>query len=787
MNSSRLLLASASLGALMTLAAAPGVSAQAAPGAAATVGEVIVTAERRSENIQKTAIAVTAVPAAKLDKSFVTDVSGLNAKVPSLESTKTAGFENIVTIRGVGSETPENDLTTVPGVSLFVDGVYVVNTISLEQTLFDVDHIEVLRGPQGALYGQSSIGGAINIVTNQPELHKFGGQADFSFGNYELFRERGEINLPIGDTIAVRLSAQRFDHEGFTQDVAIPGFREDDAHNTSTKAAILWQPISNFSATLTGQWYRANEHGQAQKNIIDTTPGAWFINQDYPSKNELTTQLYHLNLEYEGPWFTLRSVSAYQHMNSILQEDSSRSSINFFSDVGTQSCPPSFGNPTCYDDVAGWNTRLDSYTEEFDILSKPGRLEWVAGAFLLSQRSRQFVAEFEGGYTPTAPDTQILPNIETAPPGNLSYGNDSLVRRHSYSGFLQATYHLTPTLRITGGGRINLDDYSDNSNNFSAFGGTCLPGPAHLDSACAFHSESDTVGTWRAEVDWDATPDNMLYASAARGYKPGGVNGNSTAFVVPFTFEPETNTAFEVGSKNYFADRTLRFNAAAFYYLYKNMQYIEFDPVPFASGISNIPDVHIYGIEGEASYVSPDSRLHIDANLALETGHVASDYHSIDSTLANPIESTNPFCTEFYGGGKYFDSRCWAAVIADAKNLNGATPPAMPHVSGSISASYAIPVWEGSLIPRVEFVYRGSEWARIFNEPSLDRVPDYGVTNIGLTYQPENWHWHVDVVATNVFNVAGINSQYTDPFGTGQTSRQYIPPRQVIVTLGVQF
>ena len=172
--------------------------------AATSVGEVVVTAERRSEDIQRTPLALTAVAAQTLDKTFVNDISGLNALVPSLESTKTAGFENIVTIRGIGSETPENDLTTVPGVSLFVDGVYMVNTISIEQTLFDVDHIEVLRGPQGALYGQSSTGGAINIISNQPKLGEFGGMMDFSAGNYALTRERIALNLPLSDTVALR-------------------------------------------------------------------------------------------------------------------------------------------------------------------------------------------------------------------------------------------------------------------------------------------------------------------------------------------------------------------------------------------------------------------------------------------------------------------------------------------------------------------------------------------------------------------------------------------------------
>jgi iron complex outermembrane receptor protein len=279
----------------------------------------------------------------------------------------------------------------------------------------------------------------------------------------------------------------------------------------------------------------------------------------------------------------------------------------------------------------------------------------------------------------------------------------------------------------------------------------------------------------------------MLYASAARGYKPSGVNGNSTSVVVPITFKPETNTAFEIGSKNYFLDHTLRFNAAAFYYFYKDMQYIETDPVPFAAGISNIPSVHIYGVEGEVSYVSPDSHLHINGNLALEEGHVSGSYLTIDSTVANAIESTNAFCTEFFGGGKFFDPRCWAAVVASAKNIGGNTPPAMPNVSGEADASYSFDLLGGSLTPRVQVIYRGSMWARIFNEPLLDRVPAYTQTNLNLEYLARGGHLRLDLAAVNVFNIAGVNSQYTDPYGSGQTSRQYIPPRQVIFTIGYRF
>ena len=725
--------------------------------------EVVVTAERRATDIQKTATAITALPATTLDKSFVTDVTGLNGRVPSLQSTKESGFENIITIRGIGSETPENDLVTVPGVSLFEDGVYLVNTISLSQSLFDVQRVEVLRGPQGALYGQSSIGGAINIVTQQPQLGAFSSAVDVSAGTYDLVRARGWVNVPIGDTLALRVSAQHFQHEGFTTDLAIPGYREDDADNTALKAALLWKPTEHFTATLTAKTYRSNENGQAQKNVNDPEPSPRQIYQDYPAKSELTAQLYHLNMQYDFDKFSVRSVSAYQGLHAKLGEDSSRSAISLLKS---------------YDDVAQYDTTLKNYTEEFDIFSAPGaKFEWIVGGFYLNQRSRQQIAEFEGFGVPanSVANTTIAANIETAPPANLAYGNDSRVNRESESAFAQATLHILPSLRLTAGGRYNHDSYDAVSYNFSEFGTSTVP-----------HTTSDNVATYRAEIDYDVTGDNLIYASLNRGYKPGGVNGKYGQVVVPATFMPETNTAYEIGSKNYLFDRTLRLNLAGFYYLYDNMQYIETDPIPFDGGISNIPSVHIYGVEAEANYVGMGDHLRINANAALETGHVQGTYKTIDSTVANAIENQG-FPSPCAFGGAFYNPACFAAVIAAEKNVGGNRPPAMPTFSGSINASYAFDLPFGVLTPRVEVVYRGSEYARIFNEPGLDNVPAYTETNLNLDFVPTGSKFRFAITATNVGDVAGINSKYIDPYGTAQTSLQYIAPRQVIFTVGYGF
>ena len=736
------------------------------------VTEVIVTAERRSVNLQKSPLAISSVGSKALDQSFITSAAGLNGLVPSLQITKASGFENLVTIRGVGSETPENSLTTTPGVSEFIDGVYIANTISLDQSLFDVADIQVLRGPQGALYGQSSIGGALIINTNQPKLKEFSGSGDFSAGNYNLFRERAEINLPLGDDFAARLSVQKFDHDGFTKDAAIPGFKLDAAHDVSGKVAALWKPTDYFQATLTGMWYHSDQAGDAQKNVVDPSTDPRVVNQDYAGHFKLDTQLYHLNMQYDAPWFTVKTVTGYQILNHVQSEDSDRST---YATLGF------------YDTVAAWNTSVNNFTQELDIVSKPGgKLDWVVGAFYLNQTSHQFVAEF-GGTSPPAPGAFNIPaDIKTNPPEGLNYGNDSHAVHQSYSVFGQATWHVTDALRVTAGARMNLDNTRDPSDNFSfVFGQSISKSSSH-------NGKWDNVPTWRVEADYDVTPASMVYASVAHGYKPGGANGSNGQQVVLPVFEPETNTSFEVGAKNYFFDRSLRLNVSAFYAVHKNFQYIQVDPFPFDSGISNIPSIHDYGIEFESTYVALDNRLHINANVTYDRGQVQGHYKTIDSTVANALEGGPPsfggvFGTACQFNGAYYNPACWAAVEASAKDIGGKTPPAMPEWSGSISASYMFDVPTGTLTPRVEYIYRGDEWARIFNEPGLDKVPAYGVVNLNVEYAPRGSKLRLSLAATNVTDEAGINSRYTDPFGSGQTSNQYIAPRQVIGTIAYSF
>lgn len=725
--------------------------------------EIVVSAERRSTDLEKTPEAITALSQDTLDKSNIDDASGLNGYVPSLNVTRSGGFETIVTIRGVGSETPENQPATGPGVSLYIDGVYVADDIAVDQSFFDLDHLEVLRGPQGALYGVSSTGGAVSLVSMQPQLGKFDGSGDATLGNYDYHRERAELNLPFGDTLAVRVSAQKLDHDGYTVNTDAPGYKLDDSHDTSGKVAIKWQPVDNFSATFTSQWYLAQDNGQAQKSVNDANPDPRVLTQDFLSKFDLDTQLYHLNLKLDLPWFSITSVTAYQGLQNFLAEDATFTTFALY--------------PNYYDDVPEWTTDVKSYSEEFDLLSSEGsKLNWIGGIYLGRSTTDTFVIEYEG--TNANPILTVPPTVESNPPANLAYGNTTDDVRTSIEPFVQATYPILDSLRATVGGRYNYESHDHRNLNFNEFGANSINMASVVNNTYETH-----VPTWRAELDYDVAPGSMLYASFSRGYKPGGVNGNPSTALLPLTFLPETNTAFEVGSKNFVLDKTLRANVAAFFYNYQNMQYIETDPIPFDQGMANIPSTHIWGGEAEVAYLALQNRLHVNANLTAESGEVQGVTKTLDSTVVNQFYNVGP-CSF---GGQYYNPTCWSEIIGASKNIQGNQPPDMPKLSGSVNASYDFKLPTGTLSPRLEYVYRGSLWSRIFNEPDLDRVGAYFLVNANLTYAPNDSNFLLAISGTNLTNIAGVNSRYTSPYEAGVTSQQFIPPRLVFGSVAYKF
>jgi iron complex outermembrane recepter protein len=703
--------------------------------------QITVRAERREVDLQQAPVAITAISASTLDQSNITQLSDLNGSVPGLTIATSSGFERMVSIRGIGSETPENAFTTQPGVSMHVDGVYIANSISLDQTLFDVDQIEVSRGPQATVFGQASTGGSINLISKQPQLGSYDAHIDLSGGSYDLYRARGMLNLPVGASFAIRGSAQVFGHDGFATDTDIAGFRLGDAADRAGKLSMLWQPSKDFSATLTAQLYRANHHGEEQKSILDPNSDPYVVSQDYPSLFRLDTQLYYLNLKWDLPWMQVKSTSSWQVLNNHIQEDGTRLDVAL---IGY------------YDHVQAWNTFMHDLTQELSFASQPGgRIDWTLGALYLAQINHQLVDERS--------------NVGGNPAPFLLYDNDAHIDRHSYSAYAQLTDHLGPDWRLTLGGRYNHDRYS---------------GPSTSYGVTTNDTYSKGVGTGKAELQYDLTAGSMEYASFTRGYKPGGVNDNPGAVLVPHLFQPETINAYELGSKNRLLGDTLLLNAAGYYYDYRNMQYIANDPVPFRYGIDNIPAAHIFGFELESSYLTLDNHLRINANLSLARGTLVGNFKTLDAKAAAQLTAASPACAF---GGAFFNPACWSEIVAGTPNTNGNEVPKLPHLQGGFNAGYTAALGAWQLLSRIEYIYRGPFEYRIFNDGLLDRVGGYSQWNLYLQLTAPGRHLSCSLAASNLLNVAGINSRYTDPFGTGQTSNQYIPPRQLIASVAYQL
>jgi iron complex outermembrane receptor protein len=663
----------------------------------------------------------------------------------------------MISIRGVGSETPQN-LYTQPGVSVFVDGIYIPLALGVYQGFFDLERAEILRGPQGTLFGQASTGGTISLVSRQPQLGTLGGEAALSYGNYELNREQLYLNLPLAESLAVRVALQHYAHDGFAEDVALPHYKLDVANDTQGKISARWQPTADVSSTTTVRLYSEDHHGAEQKNILDPNPDPRELEQDLPSFLQMHYQIYSEIVNWDLSYFSLRSVSGYQNMwnDQAIDDDRLTSAV-----LGYYNAQPE------------WLSQLHAATQEINLISRPGgTLDWIAGLFYIWQQTSQYIVELE--HSGPEPASFAIPGPTGPAPPNVSYEEYSTIYRNSYAPFFQGTYHLRERLRFTGGARFNHDAYDGHAGFYYA--------PQARVPGYSAHTM-----TGKGELDYDLTQGNMVYASWTRGYKPGGINNTyqSTAVLVRQFFQPEIATSYELGSKNRWLDERLSVNAAGFFYVYRDMQYLSSDPTPYQDGIANIPDTHIWGGEIEAAFLAMQRHLRLSANMTALGGRFVERYDAIDAQSAAAAraayEAANPGSTGFSPG-------TIAAVAAAARNTQGNTPPKLPRFSTALDAAYsfALPAQQ-SFTPRLEYIHRGAFEYRVFNSTALDTVGAYDLWNVYLEYLPPVQGLRLSLAATNLANADGIAGRFTDPYGSGQTSNEFIAPRQYVLTAAYSF
>lgn len=751
-------LATAAWGAEAVSADAGASTALAASQVIGTDGEqladIVITGEKREMNLQSAPLAITAISGDALQQRNLNELNDLNGYVPGLTIAKSEGAERIITIRGIGYETAQNP-NSQPGVAFHIDGVYIAHVMALNQDLLDVQRVEVLRGPQGTVFGETSTGGAINVITRKPVIGEASASGSISYGNYNYVKAVATANLPISDVLAARASVQYLRHDGYGASVAVPGKRRyalDDADNLGYRASLLWEPNDSFSALLAGQGFNADHNGALQKDVTDTTPGKRRVAQDFPSTFKLDTKMIYLTLTQDiGDLAIAKSVSAYQYMKKDQTSDNDR-----------------LASPSYFDHIVYWRDKSKTFTQEVSLNSPTEQsVEWILGGFYLRQRALQAITELTSPFAASV----------TLPDGTgVKFQTDSPFQHTSLAGYGNATFHASDMLDVYAGARYSWDKVTAQPSTYFGLFGPTTPGRA---------TSGEVTG--KVGGQYKFTPLNSVFFNASRGYKPTGLsfNGASNPLRVPSSFRKETVNALEIGTKNDLFDRMVRFNATAYYYWYRDFQFTAEDPRPFAGGTDNIPRAEIYGAEFEAS-ILPLQGLRFDGTLSLGKGKFKSDFLTIDAQTAAIIRNR-----EFAGLGfpaAYFsDPRIVAAVDAARQNVNGRRVPKLPGVQAFGSATYTAAIGAGKVTLRGEAIYRSSFNYRLFAVAALDRVPAYTVFNAFVEYAPDNAIWKLSVSAQNLANKSGVNSRFSDPYGSGTTSVEYINPRQVFGTLSVAF
>ena len=732
--------------------------------------EIIVTAEKRSESLQDLSQAVTALSGEDLDNRNVTTFVELGSVAPGVTVARNEGFKTVIAIRGVGNEANQNSIAN-PSVSYHLDGIYVASPFALQTDFLDLERIEVLRGPQGTLFGQNSTGGAINVLTTAPDTAALAGKADVTVGNYNLLRVRGSLNVPVSDTVALRVAAASHNHDGFSRNIILnQGL--DQADNVSGSARLLWAPTDRLRFNLSARYYDQDTNGAAQKGLLDPTPGARRLAQDWENSYQLENQLYSLVAEWDFSAFTLKSLSSYQNDKVAVLRDNDRHDFSTLADRGLFLLPAAVEPAT---------NNQQTFTQELNLISAEplfGRLNWVAGVFYLDTSVKATFNEYidfntDGMYGPDTVTVEEVLNFG----GEVGFISDSRPERASISGYGQATYNLNEHLRLVAGLRYTEDEVYSEVTNFYGRAGTAV-----------LETNSEKL-TGRGVVEFDLNETTMVYASFTRGFKPGGSNltyGREdlvAPIVVRPTYADETVEAWELGIKTDFAGNRVRVNAAGFYYDYRNLQYQATDPEVFEGGVGNLPGSEIYGMELELlGFIS--ASLTLDARLAwLETeiseSHLALDnVRSDDATNALlPQCNFNLFCDDI--------QRARAAAILDVKGNELAKTP---KFTADLTLRYhgRLGDW-GGFEGSVQYIYRDGFQHRIFNNPRTDDVPGYDVVNLMLTVTPDAWPWRLDLMGMNLTDEDGINARFTDVFGVGATSDELIAPRQYMVRIGIEF
>ncbi len=752
---------STSLGIVMGFAVASPAIAQTTanaqpPEADGAVGDIVVTAQRTKQRLQEVPISITALTSDELKRTGTDDINRLNQFVPGFSFGR-SGLEARPAIRGVRTENVAGNGD--PTIGFYVDDIYQSRSAQAGQPFVDVERVEVLRGPQGTLFGRNVFGGAVSVVSALP-TKEFDYGGDLIVGNYARVALTGFVNIPLTDKFAIRVAGSRETRDGYVKNIVVPG---NDLYSRDSKfirGTALWTPTDRLELTLRASyWTEGGTGGQAfgykpQGGFVN--PNATQAQFDATGGRDLTG-VYVPNLNFfsaasgqrDGiPDFQGRDLGVTVNPDPYVWQGQLRSfadlkqaavsgqikystdtvffrSITSYQDFSYRANAGEVAGPTAAESRQIRGSKAVS--QEFQIggvETKP--FQWIAGLYYLDD---QVFDEFGSFRT----------NINDGVAGSRGPFTSGVVSKAVYG---QASYFVLPGLRVTGGVRYTEDTKTFDVTNFRIVAGTDIVNNSFRLGG------TFTKTTWRAGLDYFITPENLLYGNVSTGFRSGGFNGGAgTNPLIPATFAPENVTAYEIGSKNRFIDGKLQFNVALYRNEFSDLQVQNQFLVGATtlSAIRNAGRAYAQGAEFEL-VARPVAELTLNATATfVETQY--TDY--ITSPPPNYPAAPNGF------------------------SLSGRRIPFNPTSKFTFGARYDFALPDGStLTPSGSAVVSSSFFNTDYNT-ILDIQRAYAKYDARLAWLSKDKRYGIDLFVENIGNVAlknrgvfgsqGLNASYETP------------------------
>jgi outer membrane receptor protein involved in Fe transport len=722
--------------------------------------EIVVTAEKRTESLQDVPAAITALNEQDLRIAGIDDVTRLGLVTPGMV-VGYSGAETRIAMRGARTNNVGAEAAQVVGI--FNDGAYIASTTQIMAAYLDVQRVEVLRGPQGTLYGRNTFAGAINIISNPVDLAGFGGWAEATLGNYGAVRVKGVVNIPISETFGIRIAGLGDWHDGYIKNSYLSGDKDDlrDEDVGVGRITLAWQPSDEFSTTLrytqsdrnistdsiwgytqigcyqnygdptTSTGLSANssyvpQHcWQPGPNADPTTwnpgdeateqdDGAYHVSRNTPAIAEQSAESVNLQASYDMDFASLVFIGSYDHFKSLQTSDFDYSNGSFYGETPTNN------------NFSGYDTDQDTYSAELRLVSAgDSRFQWLLGAYYFESQ-----ADWDYGF---------LYNGEYARYSDFyDYATGDAFVSKSTAVFGNSSFAITDRFRLLGGLRWTHDE-----NSLSDIQTSVADGGSWKNTS------------WKAGAEYDLAETSMMYFIVSTGYRIGGANGQAVVDQgAPQFYEPEDVTAYELGNKSQFLDGELVLNTSLYYNDYSNMQAQSFVQTciipddPTSCTVSEFTEnggkVTAKGIEFELDWL-PGESFFMSGTLSLMNAKFGTYNVSRLAGLGN------------YEGRQDVTQTAEEIIAAGGSptlSLKGWRPALSPKYSGSIQTGY---VWDidgnNSLMPMVQFFYSDKYWSYDINVPGSEQ-DSFVQTDLRLVLNNSKYGFEMEAYVQNLGNKA---------------------------------